>query len=378
MFKAVKLAKLCGIFSLVLLLPQPAAQGQEEEKPVPYHFHGYGELHFNHPKTGAMSQAGGDEIDIHRWVIGLAYDFSDRIRMDMELDFEHAATELELEYGFLEFDLKPGLSARVGSVLMPVGPLNEFHEPPTFYSVERPYLERFIIPTTWQENGAGIVGRAFQNKLAFRAYATAGLDAARITSSLEGLHDVSSKGAESKIEDWAGVGRLEFSPVKYLTVSTSGYVGGADQSNPTLGYVLVKIWEGDAKFRYAGLELSGTFVRTEIIGAEQVSRAASEPIGKAMQGGNAEAAYHFKELWSQGSEKSEKDLVLFGRYERFNTNQEVATGFAADQRALRRIFATGMAFYPLSSVALKLDGEFWKDGKDDKVERLNVGAAFMF
>ena len=195
------------VFSTFLILffnTAPLLAEDGEEKEIPWRLHGYGELHFNHPQLGAMSQAAGDEIDIHRWVIGLAYDFSDRIRMDMELDFEHAADELEFEYGFLEFDLKPGLAARVGSVLMPVGPLNEFHEPPLFYSVERPYLEQFIIPTTWQENGAGIVGRAFQNKLAFRAYATAGLDASKITA-LEGLHDVSSKGAESKIEDWAGV-----------------------------------------------------------------------------------------------------------------------------------------------------------------------------
>jgi len=374
MFAAVKLAKLAGIFSLVLLLPPPAAQGQEEEKPVPYHLHGYGELHFNHPQTGAMSQAAGDEIDIHRWVIGLAYDFSDRIRMDMELDFEHAATELEFEYGFLEFDLKPGLSARVGSVLMPVGPLNEFHEPPTFYSVERPYVQNSMIPTTWQENGVGVVGRAFQNKLAFRAYATAGLDASKFTA-LDGLRKGRSKSARSKIEDWAGVGRIEFSPVKYFTISSSGYAGGADQSNPALGYVLVKIWEGDVKFRYQGFELSGIFLRTEINGAERVSAVGTQTVGSAMQGGYAEAAYHLKELWK---EKSKTDIVIFGRYERFNTNHEVPAGLTANRKALRRIFTTGLAYFPLSSVALKLDGEFWKDGINDKVERLNVGAAFMF
>ncbi len=270
-----------------------------------------------------MSQSAGDEIDIHRWVIALAYEFSDRIRMDMELDFEHAFTEPEFEYGFLEFDLTPGLSARVGSLLMPVGPLNESHEPPLFYSVERPYVERSLIPTTWQENGAGLVGRIMQGKLAFRAYATAGLDAAKMTT-LDGLHDVSSGGAESKIEDWAGVGRLEYSPVKYLTLSASAYGGGADQSHPALGYVFLKIWETDAKFRYKELELSGTFVRTELIGAEQASIVTGQTIGRAMQGGYAEAAYRFKKLLF--SESSPSDFALFARYERFNTNHEMLTG----------------------------------------------------
>ena len=365
-----------GLFGLCFgFSPSIGKTQNEEEKTLPWRLHGYGELHFNHPEVGAMSQTAGDEIDIHRWVIGLAYEFSDRIRMDMELDFEHAFKEPEFEYGFLEFDLKPGLSARVGSLLMPVGPLNEFHEPPLFYSVERPYLERSLIPTTWQENGAGLIGRFMQGKLAFRAYATAGLDANRITA-LDGLHDVSSKGAESKAEDWDGVGRLEFSPLKYFTLSASAYGGGADQSDSALGYVFLKIWETDAKFRYEGLELSGTFVRTELIGAEQASRATGETIGRAMQGGYAEAAYRFKKLFFP--EGSPADLALFARYERFNTQQEVPAGYPADPRALRRIITTGLAFYPLSSVVLKADGEFWKDGTEDTVERLNLGAAFMF
>ena len=117
-------------------------------------------------------------------------------------------------------------------------------------------------------------------------------------------------------------------------------------------------------------------MRTELIGAEQVSQVTGETIGSGMQGGYAEAAYRFKKLLFP--EGSPADLALFTRYERFNTNQEVPTGYTADPRALRRIFTTGLAFYPLSSVVLKADGEFWKDGTDDKVERLNLGAAFMF
>jgi hypothetical protein len=95
-----------------------------------------------------------------------------------------------------------------------------------------------------------------------------------------------------------------------------------------------------------------------------------------MQGGYAEAAYRFKKLlFPKGSPA---DLTLFVRFERFNTNHEVPAGYTADRRALRRIWTTGLAFYPLSSVVLKADGEFWKDGTEDTVERLNLGAAFMF
>ncbi|MGE5692911.1 MAG: hypothetical protein ACM3YF_03930, partial [Candidatus Zixiibacteriota bacterium] len=363
------------VLVLSSFLTLPAYAQKEETQPSPWRLHGYGELHFNHPKTGTMSQSAGDEIDIHRWVIGLAYDFSDRIRMDIEIDFEHAASEIEFEYGFLEFDLIRGLSARVGSILMPVGPLNEFHEPPLFYSVERPYVERSLIPTTWQENGAGLVGRLMQGKIAFRAYATAGLNGYNFTT-LDGIRDGRSKGIESKIDKWAGVGRLEYSPVKYVTVASSGYIGGASQGPISIGNIMVKILEWDFKFRYEGLEFMGVFLRTEVDDADQASGFAGETIGSAMQGGYAEAAYRLKKPLFP--ESSPADLALFARFERFNTNHEVPTGYMADPRALRRIWTTGLAFYPLSSVVLKADGEFWKDGTEDTVERLNLGAAFMF
>src|SRR5215813_12611689 len=191
-------------------------------------FHGYGEVHYNNPKIDAMSSGAGNEVDFHRFVLGWEYEFTENLRVEGELDFEHAAQELELEEAYLEYDLTPTVAIRGGSLLMPVGPLNEFHEPPLYYSVERPYVERYVIPTTWQENGVGFAGQARDGRVGFRAYLTAGLDASRITS-LGGLHDVSSKGSESKADDLAGVGRLEFSPARGLTLGASGYYGGADQ-----------------------------------------------------------------------------------------------------------------------------------------------------
>src|SRR5437870_8191542 len=140
-----------------------------------------------------MSPGAGNELDFHRFVLGWEYEFTENLRVEAELDYEHAAKELELEEAYLEYDLLPAVSLRVGTLLMPVGPLNETHEPPLYYSVERPYVERYIIPTTWQENGAGFAGQAWRGKASYRACVTAGLDATKITF-LGGLHDESSKG----------------------------------------------------------------------------------------------------------------------------------------------------------------------------------------
>ncbi|KKK73733.1 hypothetical protein LCGC14_2890890, partial [marine sediment metagenome] len=107
------------------------------------HFHGYGELHYNNTSEDGKN----DKMDLHRMVLGWTYHFNDWIVLGAEVDFEHSASEMELEYAHLSFLLSDAFNIRIGSMLMPVGYLNEFHEPPLFYSVERPYVHAKIIPT---------------------------------------------------------------------------------------------------------------------------------------------------------------------------------------------------------------------------------------
>ena len=122
---------------------------------------GYGELHYNN-----ISSDAGDveEIDFHRFVLFFGHEFTDRIRFFSEFELEHslagdgAPGEVELEQAYVEYELQDDLYARTGLFLVPVGIINETHEPPTFYGVERNDVESIIIPATWWEAGAGIRG----------------------------------------------------------------------------------------------------------------------------------------------------------------------------------------------------------------------------
>jgi len=359
--------------SVVLASDGVAEEGEGEAGQV--EFHGYGEVHYNNPKLDTMSKGAGNEADFHRFVVGWEYEFTDELRVEGEIDFEHAATEIELEEAFLEYDLAPTLSVRAGTLLMPVGPLNEFHQPPLYYSVERPYVQRYIIPTTWQENGVGLAGRAVEGALSYRVYLTVGLDAVGITA-LGGLHDVSTKGAESKADDLAGVGRLEYSPSQGITLGASGYYGGADQKTPGLGQVTLGIASADARYHRAGLDLRGVFVRTALDGADSVSAFVGETIGQAMQGWYVEAAYDL--LRRDAREEGGRSLVLFARHEDFDTNEQVPAGLLKIPAATRSVTSGGLSYYPVERVALKADYEHWRDGADAKLDRVNLGAAFMF
>ncbi len=118
---------------------------------------GYGELHFNGGEK--------DEIDFHRFVLFMGHEFNDNIRFFSELEVEHSLAgegkpgEVEIEQAFVEFDFAENTSAAVGLQLVPIGIINETHEPPTFYGVERNNVEKNIIPATWWEAGVKFTGK---------------------------------------------------------------------------------------------------------------------------------------------------------------------------------------------------------------------------
>ncbi len=340
-------------------------------------FSGYGEVHYNNPAIGTMDEGALAEADVHRFVLGWAYDFSSEIRLDAEIDFEHAAQEIELEFAHLDCDLNSSLTLRVGSVLMPVGPLNEFHEPPNYYSVERPYVESYIMPTTWQELGFGLVGRTKDGAISYRGYIVTGLDA-RGFSGLDGIDGGISHGFEAPAEDLAGVARVEYASTSGLALGLSGYYGGADQGDSTMGDVFVGIAGADARYRRHGLDVRGVFYRVMIDGADRVGVVTGETIGKALMGWYGEAAYDI--LRRDAEEGRQRSLMIYGRFEDFDTEQELPSGpsFVRDPAAGRQVISGGLAYYPIEKVAFKADLEHWTDDSDADLTRFNFGAAFRF
>ena len=104
-------------------------------------------------------------LDFHRFVLLFSHRFSERVRFVGELELEHAVVEgleetgeLELEQAYIDFLVHPAVNFRAGMLLVPVGIINERHEPPTFHGVERPFVDTFIVPTTWFDVGAGVHG----------------------------------------------------------------------------------------------------------------------------------------------------------------------------------------------------------------------------
>ncbi len=144
----------------------------------------YGEMHYNNLKNKKAGGSDKKEMDFHRFILFMGHEFNEKTRFWSELEVEHAVIkdtddgsnggEVAIEQAFLEFDLTADTAVRAGIMLIPVGFINETHEPPTFYGVERNNVEKYILPTTWREGGTGLTGR-FANSFSYDVVLHTGL-----------------------------------------------------------------------------------------------------------------------------------------------------------------------------------------------------------
>jgi hypothetical protein len=225
---------------------------------------GYGE--FNLKEVVSDKGDNTDVFDFVRLVTYLGYKFNDWIVFNSEIEFEHAATdngEVEVEFATLDFLFHPAASARAGLLLLPIGFLNEVHEPPFYHGNQRPEVERRIIPTTWRANGAGLFGEV--GPVRYRMYMVSSLDASGFTSG--DIREGRQEGSEEIAENFSFVGRLDYAPLNGLLAGGSVYVGNSGQNHQFSGAdrdVFTELYELHVEYKRYGLELRALATLLEI------------------------------------------------------------------------------------------------------------------
>tara|TARA_B110000483_G_scaffold243659_1_gene334984 strand:- start:20406 stop:21626 length:1221 start_codon:yes stop_codon:yes gene_type:complete len=183
---------------------------------------GYGEHHYNNVDGGR------DQVDAHRYVLYVSHDYSDSIRFFSEWELEHSLAgdgkpgEVELEQAYIEWQFDPNHRATFGQYLVPVGILNETHEPDTFYGVERNKVESEVVPSTWWETGAMLSGNLAQG-LSYDLAIHGGLNMSDDEDALKTFRIRSSrqKSAEANANNLAYTGRLSYTGTPGLAMSVS-------------------------------------------------------------------------------------------------------------------------------------------------------------
>ena len=353
--------------------PQPAAK-KSSTGPLS----GYMDFHVN-KITGEDTV-----IDFHRFVLLFSHSFTPRIRFVGELELEHAfvegaepSGELELEQAYVDFLISRRFNIRAGMLLMPVGIINERHEPPVYNGVERPLVDTVIVPTTWFETGAGVHGE-FSGGWRYRAYVTAPLDALEFSAD-EGIRGGRQKGSQARAPSASVTGRVEYLGVPDLTIGAS-FWNGRGHAFGTLLETGVRVLEADARFQRDRLELRGQIAHVAIPNASElndtvvVESGVDPNIAERLLGVYGEAAYR---VWAKGSPR---DLVAFVRYEFADTQHRMPAGWLPLEEFQRNQWVFGATYFPDPDVAVKVD-YVWLRNKSSFIKgpsSFNVGLGWWF
>lgn len=332
---------------------------------------GYGELHYNNLDSKK-------EIDLHRFVLFFGYKFSDRIRFQSELELEHsflkdntgtssaAKGEVELEQAYIEFDLSQKHRAQAGLFLIPVGILNETHEPPTFYGVERNVVESRIIPSTWWEAGAGFkgeIGAGFGYDLTM----TSGLQIATTGSSAYNIRSGRKKVSEAPADSLAYTGRLRWTGLPGVELSASLYhQNDINQTGTILSPISATLAEGHVVVNKGPFAVRALFAQWHLHGGSDANNpsigASAATSGSDIQNGwYVEPAYKIT-TW----------LGAFARYSEWDNR----AGNVNVTHTETRQFDYGVNFWPHSQVVIKVDVMRQEGATRDN--GYNLGVGYMF
>lgn len=328
---------------------------------------GYGEVVYRNQLAGGDA----DQSDVLRLVLYVGYRFSDRLVFNSEVEFEHGGVETAVEFAYLDYRFTDALQLRVGNVLVPVGLVNELHEPPYFHGVLRPDLERNLIPATWNENGLGLHGQ--HAGLRYQAYLLNGLDAGKGVSAPTWLRNARSGGDRSRARTFAGVLALaaDLGPV---TLGGSVYRGRAGQGDAGVA-ADVTLAELHARAAWRGVEAKALYAVGTLSDAALVEP--GQVLGSRVQGGYLELAYDVLALLAPGGEGA---LLPFVRYEAMDLNAAVPAGQVRDPALDTTLVTAGLTWRPIPTVALKAD---WQR-RDSQApgaaagEQVDLGVGFAF
>lgn len=364
--------------------------------------------------NGEMLNTPTYEASVRRFVIFVAHTFGEEgiakdLRVYTEIEWEHAIAcrtcvgAVEIEQGFVEWSLvhasdREALSLRAGLLIIPIGIINQWHEPPVFHGVERPRVEEgAVIPSTWRELGAGIVGDPLRG-VHYELMLTTSLDPSRLTA--DGLTSARTNGGRAPAQTLQVSSRIELEPMLGFLVGASGIAGdlggsmlGArpffDAAGEPLPLVLPLYgWSLDARVRKSGLEARALIAGFHLPNAGDLMQARRDdgsplfPIEKGSAdalpqrtiGTELEVAYDVFRPFAF----TEQQLLPFVRLEFYDGHAEVPAGFVRDPSLSVKELTTGLSYRPIQQLVVKADLQVRNRRLGFDEARANVGLGFMF
>ena len=326
---------------------------------------GYGELHY---EGGAK-----DQIDFHRFVLFFGHEFTDNIRFFSELEVEHALSgngkpgEVELEQAYLEMDFSENTRGFAGVHLLPLGLMNETHEPPTFFGVERNAVEKNIIPVTWWEAGLGASGSVGETGFSWDVMASSGLYLN--TANGYKIRSGRQKVAKAKFKSAAYTGRVQYTGIPGIELSSSLFYQPdvtQDARDSISGEkVSATLWTSHIDAEFNGFGFRALHANWSLDGQDV------DLSGRDKQNGfYLEPSYR---LSTPMSLLEDAEIGVFYRYAEWDNN----AGSSSLSSVKRSVF--GANFWPIHNVVFKADYIIEdKASAADSTKSFNLGIGYEF
>ncbi|NTW24193.1 MAG: hypothetical protein HGA37_05805 [Lentimicrobium sp.] len=349
----------------------------------------YGSIDYTQPLDDSLRNNG--KLDVTRIVLLMNYKFNNKIEFFTEVEFEHVK-ELWVEQAFLQHRFNDAIMLRGGLLIIPMGIVNEYHEPTTYNGVKRPSIDSRIVPTTWREIGFGMAGNMTGISLKYQLYLVNGFnsyDGSGKIGGPNGLRSGRQKGAESFISSPNLSAKVDFYAISGLNLGLSGYFGKTQstlynnlskenevQLNRADSTVVSLAMFGlDARYTLGGLQLRGQYILSTIGNSGAYNQFTGKDLGSAMGGWYAEASYNL----FQKSKSANSPLILFARFEKYNLHAETEGGLPKNNAYNMTEITTGIGYKITEGAVIKTDFQFTKqEGQDEYNTSFNAGIGVNF
>lgn len=336
----------------------------------------YGEITYNQP------EGDNGELDVQRLVMLLGYDFTDKVQFFTEIEFEHVE-EVYVEQAFVNYNVANNVNLRAGLMLVPMGIINEYHEPTTFNGVERPAIAGSIVPTTWREIGLGVTGRINSASLSYQAYVFNGFqsttsDGTGLLKGSNGLRGGRQKGIKSTINTPNLSAKVEYYGFLGMRLGLAGYFGrtqAADEVDMLDGADIGMSMVGfDVRYAHKRFTARGEYIYASLTDTEDYNTLTGRDLGSALSGWYAEAAYNLLPMTNQ------QKLFAFARYEDYDTHADTDGNLAENPAYDRNDVTLGLSYHIAPGVVFKGDYQIKDNAVEgyDAKDQLNFGVGVWF
>ena len=336
------------------------------------------------------------EFDLPHVVIYMGYDFGKGWSVGTEIEFEHGGTESAIEIeeeegGEYEGEIERGGEValeqfwlqkafnryaiiRAGMQVIPVGGLNAHHESTEYFGVYRNEGEFTIIPSTWHEVALTFMG---STKNGWQAMFLPGLDSDRFNRK-NWVKPGAGSPYEFKLANvFAGAARVDYTGVKGLRLSLSGYCGNSfrntlSKSNAELDASAYKDVKGtvsigafDFAYKDYGVVVRGSFTYGHLSDAAAITQynismrkgsvSSKQWVASDALAAGIEAGYDFFSLSNKLKEKKQS-FYVFGRYDYYDSMFRY-DGQATDMYSWcgRHRAAVGINYFPIKQIGVKAE-----------------------